>query len=408
LNKVINLSTPDQINNSGIIEIELGADKPNTGPDTSNFVTLATIYFKGVAKTPDNNQTISLDSVSEVVNNSNSKLGITLESAKYGVVEGIPSNTPSPTNTGTPNSPTPTNSVVTATPTGSGPSATPTNPPVPTATPTSSVPSATPTTYQPTVKPTPPSDRDKYIIDIGDKQSLIIDIGKGSGTGVQIKFKAKLADVQGHPDLLLKLRVKDELAFLNNPQDTVSNGDSCKNPPASIKDFWIPVKANESGIYAPDNSAVPYANANTKTRKSSTGDAKASDVNTAPVSADGWVTLDGLYNDRYYSLFLKGPKTKATRTAEHIIWQGGPQSVPEFDWTSDDLALQPGDLMDPNNNYEQNCTVNSIDLALIEARLAKTDLDSLRVGDVNYDGVVNGNDISKVVHTLSTKPDDDH
>lgn len=395
----IRISTSSEANNTGIIKIELGALTALKGPAiNNNTVTLARIHF--FAKQPTvsgTNNSIALLK-NQVIDNATNPNELVVQAVPVAYYINSASTTP----TLTPTAPvgatnTPTNSPPTNTPPANNP------------TPTSSVPTATPTLYQqPTVRPTPPSDRSNYLIDIGDKQSLTINIGPGSGTGVQIRFKTKLADVQGHPDLLLRLRVKDELAFLNSSQDTVSNGDSCKNPPSSEKDFWIPVKADVNGLYVPDSSAVPYANANTKTRKRSNGDARATDVVTAPVSADGWVTLDGLYTDKYYSLFLKGPKTKATRTAEHIIWQGGSQSLPEFDWTTDELALQPGDLMDPNSNYEQNCTVNSIDLALIEDRLAKTDTDSLRVADVNYDGVVNGNDVSKVVHTLSAKPDDDH
>ena len=72
--------------------------------------------------------------------------------------------------------------------------------------------------------------------------------------------------------------------------------------------------------------------------------------------------------------------------------------------------MEPGDLPDPNNSHKQDCTVNSIDLTLIETILdsqEQSGQSNLDIADVNYDGIVNANDLSKVVKTLSTKPDDD-
>ena len=69
--------------------------------------------------------------------------------------------------------------------------------------------------------------------------------------------------------------------------------------------------------------------------------------------------------------------------------------------------LEPGDLPNPNDNLLQDCTVNSVDISLMVSRIGSTGGADLQVADVNFDGSVNGNDISKVVNTLSTKPDDD-
>jgi hypothetical protein len=55
----------------------------------------------------------------------------------------------------------------------------------------------------------------------------------------------------------------------------------------------------------------------------------------------------------------------------------------------------------------QDCTVNSVDLSMLISRIGSIDAGNLAVADVNFDGIVNGNDVSKVVNTLSTKPDDD-
>ena len=91
---------------------------------------------------------------------------------------------------------------------------------------------------------------------------------------------------------------------------------------------------------------------------------------------------------------------------------GAPALTPG--WTLDlmakhslDFWLTSEDLPDPNNNLTLDCTINSIDLSLIESRIGFTDISSLNIADVNYDSIVNGNDIAKVVNTLSIKPDDD-
>ncbi|MCL5797590.1 MAG: hypothetical protein M1366_02205 [Patescibacteria group bacterium] len=237
-----------------------------------------------------------------------------------------------------------------------------------------------------TLIPTPPLGSNQYLINIGDKQWLTINVG--ASVTPQIRFKAKVAFLQNTPDLYFKLRVKDELAFMNNPTDQGTT-DSCNNTPAGDYDFWVPMRA-QNGIYSP----VPSIGT------------PPSGMNIATVSPDGWVILNNVQAGKYYSIFLKAPKTRGTLMVQHVLLAPNQdQNIQDFDWTTN--AMAPGDLPDPNNGGKQDCTVNSVDLSLIEQRQGKTDQDSLNIADVNYDGVVNGNDISKVVNTLSTKPDDD-
>lgn len=250
------------------------------------------------------------------------------------------------------------------------------------------VPSITPTgTLVPTITPTPtpPSGQEAYTIDIGTKAVLSINIG--SGNTPQIKFTAKLAGAEGHPDMYFKLRAKDDLAFVNNP----NSGPTCESPGAGGVDLYVPMKADNSGIYSPVTGINISAPAGAVV---------------APVSSDGWVSLTGLSAGKYYTLNLKGAKTRGTDMLEHVLLAGGQSASQNYDWT--DNGLQPGDLPDPNNSNKQDCTVNSVDISLINSRLGRTDPDSLNIADVSYDGVVNANDIAQVVGTLSTKPDDDN
>jgi len=202
-----------------------------------------------------------------------------------------------------------------------------------------------------------------------------------------IRFATKLGNVERTPDLILRLRVNDELAFVSNP---AGDAVSCQTPNSNEHDYYIPVKAGSDSIYVPDSSAsvtVP------------------SGVTLAAVNANGWVSLPGLSINRYYTFTLKGPKTRATRMAQHTQLQLGTASGQNFDWAG--TLLMPGDLPDPNNSNLQDCTINSFDLSFIINRIGSTDQTALDIADVNYDNVVNGNDLAQVVNTLSTKQDDD-
>jgi len=117
-----------------------------------------------------------------------------------------------------------------------------------------------------------------------------------------------------------------------------------------------------------------------------------------------WVNLTGIKPGAgfLYSIFIKGPKHLQKKMVKRINLDVG-ENI--FDWT--DKPLEPGDLPNPNKNYEQDGKVDSIDASLLLERLNKNDVNSLRVADLNYDGVVNLNDYSLIIQTLSTKYEDE-
>jgi len=70
-----------------------------------------------------------------------------------------------------------------------------------------------------------------------------------------------------------------------------------------------------------------------------------------------------------------------------------------FDWT--EKAIEPGDLP------PQDGVCNAHDASLILERIGKSDNEALRVADLNYDGMVNLNDYSLLLGTLSEKYEDE-
>lgn len=281
-------------------------------------------------------------------------------------VGGPPTDTPTPT-------PSPTGSITPS------PSPSPTDELTPSPTPSMTIePSETPV-------PTPPSGQERYLIDIGSKSVLRISIG--SGNTPQITFQAKLARAENFPDMYFKLRAKDELSFIENPGAT----SSCDAEGVGDTDLYVPMQADSEGVYS------PAANIDVDPPIGAT---------VASVSEDGWILMDGVVAGKYYTIILKAPKTRGTNMISHVIFTGGKSTPQDFDWMEN--GLEPGDLPDPNHENKQDCTVNSVDLSLINSRLGNTDAAALAIADVNYDNVVNANDIAQVVGTLSSKPDDDN
>ncbi|KKS95427.1 MAG: hypothetical protein UV73_C0018G0040 [Candidatus Gottesmanbacteria bacterium GW2011_GWA2_43_14] len=199
-----------------------------------------------------------------------------------------------------------------------------------------------------------------------------------------LKFSAILNHTQNNPDLYFKLRVKDDLFFLANE---ISQSPSCQTAGPGEKDYIVPMRA-VNGIYQPTN--LPLV-----------ADTPSGTI--ADVTPEGYVVLAGIAPDNYYTLMLKTEKFRGTEVVRHLNLASGQNGV--YDWTG--IPLEPGDLPDPNTNFLQDCTVNAIDISLIVSRIGQTGATDLFVADVNFDGIVNGNDVSKVVNTLSTKPDDD-
>lgn len=298
--------------------------------------------------------------------------------------------------------------------------------------PTATIPAISPTPTIPggaTFTPTPTSTQTQYTIDVGTKGELTINIGSGGGPTAtpggggsgasptpggggtsptptipadatptptttivdpstpHIKFRVKLFGVQNTPEIPIRLKVVDLVTQLT-PSPTPA--DTCHTPgPGEVFFEDILLSSNTDGVYAPVPGSIFHVGSTVYA-----------------VTDDGWVPLAGTsQNGHSYSFFVKGPLHRDMRMSANVVLESGKAQPQDVDWTS--LPLEPGDLLDPNNNYVQDCTVNSIDISLIESRLGATAPEDLAVGDVNFDGIINGNDISKVVNTLSTKPDDD-
>ncbi len=251
-----------------------------------------------------------------------------------------------------------------------------------------------------TVTPTPFGSGES--IDIGTKQDLTINIGGGGPLPTidpntpQIKFKIAL-ESDKKPEIKVRLKVTDLALMLSHPP-TADDFDSCTQTQAGEYVYHdIPM------VYGGSDVDINGVNYQVYQLKSGAAFQIGTDQNA--ISADGWLPLVGTTGNTIYSLSLKGEKHRSMKMIEKMFLNSGQPLGQEFNWVNQ--PLEPGDLPDPNNSLSQDCTVNSIDIALIESRIAATDNDSLTVADVNYDEVVNGNDVAKVAHTLSTKPDDE-
>lgn len=228
----------------------------------------------------------------------------------------------------------------------------------------------TPTTTSPTLTPTPTQ---------GPTPTI-------DQTAVYMNFGLKLSSAETTPDIKVRLSVTDLAAELT-PAPVPS--DTCQQPKSGqffYKDIIL--SADPNGTYHPNaGSSYKYGSEDLL------------------ITSGGWILLKGVNPARVYSLGIKGPKHRNMIMTDKITLGSGQLNSQNFDWTN--RPLEVGDLPDPNRNNLQDCTINSVDISQIVGRIGKTDRNSLDIADVNYDGVVNGNDIAKVVFTLSTKPDDE-
>lgn len=229
----------------------------------------------------------------------------------------------------------------------------------------------------------------KNLVDIGDKQSLTIHVtGGGDKDTPFVKFKVKILS-ETAPIIKARLKVID----LTKWAGTATAIDTCYKP-ADGEYFFDEVPLEHVGgdgdqkIYQPKAGATYKVNGAEKT-----------------ITDDGWVGLFGVTPGKRLLLSVKGEKHRDIQMTDQIELVSSKVDSQAFDWTTNYLEM--GDVHDPNNSDRQDCTVNTVDISLIISRLGKTSDADLYIADVNYDGQVNGNDISQIVHTLSTKPDDD-
>lgn len=95
-----------------------------------------------------------------------------------------------------------------------------------------------------------------------------------------------------------------------------------------------------------------------------------------------------------YSIFVKGPKHLARKVAENVTLNPG---INTFDWTAVDLP--PGDLPNPNIDWQQDGIINAVDRAWIDNCYGQTG-DCLLIADLNLDDTINTMDANLFNNTI--------
>lgn len=249
----------------------------------------------------------------------------------------------------------------------------------PTISPSSLTPTVTPTiTITPTITPTLTPSITPTPVASGSPTPTT------NPSTIYLRFGVKLFGVSQTPDIKVRLIVVD-------PEVLISTDIGCLG---SVNGKYIysdiTLTADSLGVYHPKQNTQFIGSISSQ----------------LTTTADGFLPLSGLTPDKRYSIFVKGPIHRSMKMLSYTALSGGgPFSYQNYDWSSN--LLEPGDLPDPNHNSQQNCVINSIDLGLITDRIGHTDQGALSIADVNYDGIVNGNDVAKVMYVLSSRPDDD-
>lgn len=127
----------------------------------------------------------------------------------------------------------------------------------------------------------------------------------------------------------------------------------------------------------------------------------------------GSVVLTGVPVSGGYSIFIKGPKHLAKKfctngQTSRCSGQGGLTLVAganTFDFSK--MALEAGDLPNPNSSGAQDGVCNSVDYSLAKNRLGSSSSTDLAIADVNLDGVVNTIDSTLIRNTLEVKYEED-
>lgn len=343
-----------------------------TSSQVSGNIQLATVKLKikNDASLPTLPATLSFAA------NTNSKIynlqtqNILAESPVYSITIGAADLTPSPTDI---LSPTPTTGVT----------LTPTLTPSPTI------------TVTPSITPVPTSPEEDYTIRIGDKKSLTINIG-GITNVPLIHFKVKIL-AEKNPEIYVRLKATDMGMQLtpapSQPQNTCDE-------PGWGEFFYKDIPLISEGERDADGRRVYQPKPN--------GQFTTSSGMQMTITSDGWVPLMGSSPGKIYAFGVKGEKHRNMTLMSNVVLENGKVQKQDFDWT--DKPLEPGDVKDPNNSFKQDCVVNAIDAGFIDQAINhQTDVSAQlkEAVDLNYDGVINGADMSKWVDTTQKKPDDD-
>lgn len=116
-----------------------------------------------------------------------------------------------------------------------------------------------------------------------------------------------------------------------------------------------------------------------------------------------------------YMLYVKGPKHLQKKVCDNAATEG---SGGTYHCGDGKINLKAGDnaldfskiLMlvgDLPENGTQNGIIDSYDTSYVRQHLQSTKTDELAIGDVNYDGVIDGQDFSLVLASLSIKYDEE-
>ena len=118
-------------------------------------------------------------------------------------------------------------------------------------------------------------------------------------------------------------------------------------------------------------------------------------------SPKDWVPLSGIAPAQNYTLLIKGPKHLQKRMVKRIELFSGKDTRNNFDWTDNAKNLDPGDLP------PQDGVCNGVDASRIIERYGSSVAEDLITADLNYDNIVNANDLSLLLGTLESKYEDE-
>lgn len=127
----------------------------------------------------------------------------------------------------------------------------------------------------------------------------------------------------------------------------------------------------------------------------------------------GSVVLTGVTVGGDYTIFVKGPKHLAKKfcvDAQESRCRGAGDltlvaGANTFDFSK--MALEGGDLPNPNSSGAQDGVCNSVDYSLAKNRLGSSSSADLAIADINLDGIVNAIDLTLIRNTLEVKYEED-
>jgi len=204
------------------------------------------------------------------------------------------------------------------------------------------------------------------------------------------------------------------------PPPVVPPGSSSSAPGGGpIGNVTVSLKVKLQGVTKKPNKSDPIK-VKVKLGGSQLPEATAYQTATLSVSDDGVWSGDATFNSvptgAGFIVYVKGPKHLQKKICDtspsegsggtyhcstgKITLQAGANTL---DFSK--ILLLVGDL--PESNGNQNGIVDSYDTSFIRQNLSSTDPSKLAIGDLNYDGIIDGQDFSLVLASLSIKYDEE-